>query len=209
MPARTHVPARHRSGRSARGRRTAPGRGGASPWLISTAAPGARCAFRSGSCSRVAGALACTSDRRRSLLAGSAVAVLGEALRIWAAGHLNKSREVTSSGPYRWFAHPLYVGSSIMGVGLAIASGSLAVAALDRAVSGCDDHRRDPERGGISARRSSATSTIATGAARSARATRAARTRRFTLAQAIANREHRAVGGLVLAVLLLVSEGNV
>ena len=47
-----------------------------------------------------------------SLLAGGAVAVVGEALRIWAAGHLNKSREVTSSGPYRWFAHPLYVGSS-------------------------------------------------------------------------------------------------
>ena len=52
---------------------------------------------------------------------------------IWAAGHLNKSREVTSSGPYRWFAHPLYVGSSIMGVGLAIASGSAIVAASDRA----------------------------------------------------------------------------
>ena len=30
----------------------------------------------------------------------------------------NKAREVTSSGPYRWFAHPLYVGSSIMGAGL-------------------------------------------------------------------------------------------
>ena len=41
----------------------------------------------------------------------------GEALRMWAAGHLNKSREVTSSGPYRFVAHPLYVGSSMMGAG--------------------------------------------------------------------------------------------
>src|SRR4029078_66697 len=65
-----------------------------------------------------------------SLLWGSLVAAVGEALRIWASGHLNKSREVTSSGPYRWFAHPLYVGSSIMGVGLAIASGSLPVTVL-------------------------------------------------------------------------------
>src|SRR5213080_4695159 len=65
-----------------------------------------------------------------TLVVGSAVAVMGEALRFWAAGHLNKAREVTASGPYRWFAHPLYVGSSIMGVGLAIACASVAAAAL-------------------------------------------------------------------------------
>ena len=66
----------------------------------------------------------------RTLAAGVPVAILGEGLRIWASGHLNKSREVTSSGPYRWLAHPLYVGSSVMGVGLAIASCSLVVAGL-------------------------------------------------------------------------------
>ena len=38
----------------------------------------------------------------RSLLVGMAIAACGEALRIWAAGHLNKAREVTASGPYRW-----------------------------------------------------------------------------------------------------------
>src|ERR1700730_10446533 len=65
-----------------------------------------------------------------TLAGGIPVAILGELLRVWASGHLNKSREVTSSGPYRWFAHPLYVGSSVMGVGLAIASGSGAVAVL-------------------------------------------------------------------------------
>src|SRR6185295_6751971 len=57
-----------------------------------------------------------------SILVGAVVGAIGEGVRVWAAGHLNKSREVTSSGPYRYFAHPLYVGSSIMGVGLAIAS---------------------------------------------------------------------------------------
>ncbi len=43
---------------------------------------------------------------------GLLVALAGEAIRVWAAGHLEKSREVTRSGPYRWTRHPLYVGSS-------------------------------------------------------------------------------------------------
>lgn len=65
-----------------------------------------------------------------SLALGGAIAIVGEALRVWAAGHLEKSREVTSSGPYRWFRHPLYVGSSLMGVGMAVAAASLVVAVL-------------------------------------------------------------------------------
>jgi protein-S-isoprenylcysteine O-methyltransferase Ste14 len=65
-----------------------------------------------------------------SLLAGLAIAIVGESLRFWAAGHLNKAREVTASGPYRWFAHPLYVGSSLLGAGLGIASHSLIAIAL-------------------------------------------------------------------------------
>ena len=35
-------------------------------------------------------------------LLGLAVALVGEAFRVWAAGHVEKSREVTQSGPYRW-----------------------------------------------------------------------------------------------------------
>jgi protein-S-isoprenylcysteine O-methyltransferase Ste14 len=137
-----------------------------------------------------------------TLLAGSIIALLGEILRIWAAGHLNKSREVTSSGPYRWFAHPLYVGSSVMGVGLAIASWSAIVGALIAAYLGATitaavsseeaflrqtfgDQYDRYRRGEVGARDA------------------AARTRRFTIAQAMANREYRALTGVVLAVLLL------
>src|SRR5262249_50025521 len=65
-----------------------------------------------------------------SILIGAIVGAAGEAVRIWAAGHLNKSREVTSSGPYRYVAHPLYVGSSIMGAGLALAAANPIAAAL-------------------------------------------------------------------------------
>ncbi|MDP2389935.1 MAG: isoprenylcysteine carboxylmethyltransferase family protein [Acidobacteriota bacterium] len=65
-----------------------------------------------------------------SLLVGAAIAVMGECLRLWAAGHLEKSKEVTRSGPYRYTRHPLYLGSSIIGIGIAVASNHLVVAAI-------------------------------------------------------------------------------
>jgi protein-S-isoprenylcysteine O-methyltransferase Ste14 len=66
----------------------------------------------------------------RSLAIGAVVAGLGEAIRLWAAGHLEMGREVTRSGPYGFTRHPLYLGSSLIGIGLAIASASLVVAVL-------------------------------------------------------------------------------
>lgn len=137
-----------------------------------------------------------------SLVWGGLVAIAGEALRIWAAGHLNKSREVTSSGPYRWFAHPLYVGSSIMGVGLAIAAGSLVVTLviaiylgtmMTMAIRSEEAFLREKfgERYDGYRRGDGVVATNASG-------------RRFSLAQAMANHEHRAIAGLALAVLLLV-----
>jgi protein-S-isoprenylcysteine O-methyltransferase Ste14 len=65
-----------------------------------------------------------------SLLAGAAVGLAGEALRVWAAGHLEKGREVTQSGPYALTRHPLYAGSCIMGLGFAIAAHSAIAAVL-------------------------------------------------------------------------------
>ena len=66
----------------------------------------------------------------RSLAAGAVVALSGQAIRLWAAGHLEKSREVTTSGPYQFTRHPLYVGSSIMALGVAVGCRSWVVAAL-------------------------------------------------------------------------------
>ena len=61
---------------------------------------------------------------------GAAAALVGESLRVWAAGHLEKGKEVTTSGPYRWMRHPLYVGSSLLGAGFAVASRHPVAAAL-------------------------------------------------------------------------------
>ena len=134
-----------------------------------------------------------------TLLMGGAVASAGEALRIWAAGHLNKSREVTASGPYRWLAHPLYVGSSIMGVGLAIASGSVSVAALIAIYLGLTITAA------VASEEAFLRRTFGEGYDRYKRAGGAHEDtrRRFSLALALANREHRAAIGLAAAVLLL------
>lgn len=149
--------------------------------------------------------LALARPTGRSLAIGFGVAAVGEAIRIWAAGHLNKAREVTTSGPYRWVRHPLYVGSSVMGAGLAIASGSVTVAVLiavylvatlTAAIKSEDAFLRrtfgeqyDLYREGQMAKR-------AESAGRSPR--------RFSVAQAMANREYRAVAGFLVAVLLLI-----
>jgi protein-S-isoprenylcysteine O-methyltransferase Ste14 len=66
----------------------------------------------------------------RWLAVGAAVALFGQVIRLWAAGHLEKSREVTTSGPYQFTRHPLYVGSSIMALGVAVGCRSWVVAAL-------------------------------------------------------------------------------
>lgn len=132
-----------------------------------------------------------------TIAVGSGIAVLGEALRIWAAGHLEKSREVTSSGPYRFTRHPLYLGSSLLGIGFAVASGHALVAAivlaylaltLTAAMRAEEAHLREKF-----------------GGAYDAYATRQAApmTRRFSLARAVYNREHHTLAGIVTAIGLL------
>ena len=132
-----------------------------------------------------------------SIAAGLPVAIAGELLRVWAAGHLNKAREVTRSGPYRYVAHPLYVGSSLIGVGLAIGSGSAVVAAivavyllvtLTAAIK--NEERFLREKFGAAYDEYRLQRVVD-------------RERRFSWSQAMANREYRAVAGVTVAVLLL------
>jgi protein-S-isoprenylcysteine O-methyltransferase Ste14 len=66
----------------------------------------------------------------RSLAIGGAIALAGEAIRVWAAGHLEKGREVTQSGPYRLTRHPLYAGSAIIAAGAAVATARAGAMAL-------------------------------------------------------------------------------
>ena len=132
-----------------------------------------------------------------SIVAGLPVAIAGELLRVWAAGHLNKSREVTRSGPYRYVAHPLYVGSSLIGAGLAIGSGSVVVALIVAAYLGVtltaaikNEERFLREKFGTTYDEYRLQRVVD-------------RERRFSWSRAMANREYRAMAGVTVAVLLL------
>ena len=57
-----------------------------------------------------------------SLGAGLPVALLGLALRAWAAGHLEKNRMLAESGPYAYVRNPLYIGTLSVAAGFVIAS---------------------------------------------------------------------------------------
>ena len=128
---------------------------------------------------------------------GLIVALVGQAIRIWAAGHIEKAREVTRSGPYRWVRHPLYLGSTIMGVGFMIAARSWPVAALVGtyllitlvAAMRNEEAILDERFGGeYSAYRRGSAPPVA---------------RRFSVERALANKEYRSVIGLVLGMAIL------
>ena len=133
----------------------------------------------------------------RSLALGAAVAIAGELVRIWAAGHLEKGREVTSSGPYAFSRHPLYLGSTVMGVGLAVASASEVVGALvvaylsvtlTAAILTEEAHLTEKFGSAYPEYRNGRVAGVA---------------RRFSVMRAMQNREYRAVAGLAVALALL------
>jgi protein-S-isoprenylcysteine O-methyltransferase Ste14 len=53
-----------------------------------------------------------------SLALGAPLVVAGEALRLWAAGHLSKTVELVTSGPYAHVRNPLYLGRLLLLTGL-------------------------------------------------------------------------------------------
>lgn len=56
------------------------------------------------------------------LLLGGALLAAGEAIRLWAAGHLVKNRRLVTSGPYRHCRNPLYLGRLLIFSGIAALS---------------------------------------------------------------------------------------
>lgn len=53
-------------------------------------------------------------------LAGLVLIAMGEALRIWAAGHIRKGDVLARQGPYAMVRHPLYLGSFTLACGFAL-----------------------------------------------------------------------------------------
>lgn len=136
----------------------------------------------------------------RSLVIGGVIALMGEAIRFWAAGHLEKGREVTQSGPYRITRHPLYAGSAIIALGAAVASARLSAMLIIAAYMAATI---------VSAiRHEEASMRAAFGDAYDtyAHSRGAPVERRFSLARALKNKEHEAVAGLAAVAAILAAK---
>ncbi len=55
-----------------------------------------------------------------SVIVGAILLTIGEAMRIWAAGHLQRNVEITTSGPYAYLRDPLYFGRLFLILGFCI-----------------------------------------------------------------------------------------
>lgn len=66
----------------------------------------------------------------RSIAIGSAIGLAGLLLRAYAAGYLHKQDVLTVGGPYAYTRNPLYLGSSILALGAAVATHSWVSAAV-------------------------------------------------------------------------------
>jgi protein-S-isoprenylcysteine O-methyltransferase Ste14 len=128
---------------------------------------------------------------------GLLVALAGEAIRVWAAGHLEKGREVTTSGPYRWTAHPLYVGSSLVALGVVIAARNVPVAVLAAIYMG------STITAAVQTEEAFLRRTFGDAYDRYRQSNGDPATRRFSVERAMRNREYRAVAGLVVGFALL------
>lgn len=132
-----------------------------------------------------------------SMTLGVPVAAGGEALRLWAAGHLRKGRELTSSGPYRFMRHPLYLGSFVMGVGFCVAAADFVATGL---VLG---YLVFMFRVAILLEDGMLRAAFGAEYERYAAGRRSTSNRRWTFRQAVRNGEHRTLLGFAGALLLL------
>jgi len=67
---------------------------------------------------------------RISLISGALVLVPGLVLRGLASGHVQKDKQLTTSGPYAYTRNPLYLGSLMLAAGFAIAARSWCIVAV-------------------------------------------------------------------------------
>ena len=61
----------------------------------------------------------------KSIALGAVLIVPGLLVRALASGHVRKNEALATSGPYAYTRNPLYLGSTLVYLGLSVAAGSL------------------------------------------------------------------------------------
>ncbi len=65
--------------------------------------------------------LLCSNMNDRTFLWGTVLLIVGEGIRFWALGFVEKKgRKLAMSGPYAFVRNPLYVGNFFLGLGVAV-----------------------------------------------------------------------------------------
>jgi protein-S-isoprenylcysteine O-methyltransferase Ste14 len=74
----------------------------------------------------VFGALALYLARPTALciVLGLPLVAAGEGIRLWASGHIEKTKALATGGPYAHTRNPLYFGSVLLGLGVGVAAAS-------------------------------------------------------------------------------------
>jgi protein-S-isoprenylcysteine O-methyltransferase Ste14 len=67
---------------------------------------------------------------RPGMLVGITLILLGESIRVWAAGHLQKNEILTVSGPYSFVKNPLYIGTILITAGFCIYADNIYLLAV-------------------------------------------------------------------------------
>jgi protein-S-isoprenylcysteine O-methyltransferase Ste14 len=66
----------------------------------------------------------------KALLIGLMISISGLLIRAWASGYLKKNQELTVTGPYAFTRNPLYLGTFILAMGVAVTTNSWWFVAL-------------------------------------------------------------------------------
>ncbi|HXN65135.1 MAG TPA: isoprenylcysteine carboxylmethyltransferase family protein [Candidatus Acidoferrales bacterium] len=72
----------------------------------------------------------------KSLVIGACIAILGLAIRGYAAGYLYKGEGLATSGPYAYTRNPLYLGSIVLAAGVIVATWSWVASGMVAAYIG-------------------------------------------------------------------------
>ena len=67
---------------------------------------------------------------RPSFTVGLSLVALGESIRLWAAGCLQKNRVLVTGGPYGYVKNPLYIGTMLITAGFCVMADSIYLLTL-------------------------------------------------------------------------------